>query len=308
MNTTRSAPKVSIILLNWNSYDVTEDCLLSLRELNYQNVEVVLVDNGSTDGSVEEISRNFPELRLIKNDKNLGFTGGNNVGIRDVLDRGTDYILLLNNDTVVAPDFLAELVRVAESDAKIGMLNPKIYFFEPRDRIWYAGAIHKCWWSFPKIIGLHKRDNGNYDQIREVSFVTGCALLIKAGVVRQIGLLDEMFFFGFEDVDWSVRAIQAGFKAVFVPSSVIWHKDSYVTRNNTGKQFRDYYSMRNCILFARKHLATRYWPLFVFSLGRYLVYHTAGYLVRVQFKRVAALYKGIWNGCCAKMPDKSACV
>src|SRR5258708_10223212 len=134
MNTTIS-PKVSIILLNWNSYDVTEDCLLSLRKLNYQNVEVTLVDNGSTDGSVDEISKNFPELRLVKNDKNLGFTGGNNVGIRDVLDRGTDYILLLDNDTVVAPDFLAELVRVAESDAKIGLLNPKIYFFEPHDRI-----------------------------------------------------------------------------------------------------------------------------------------------------------------------------
>jgi hypothetical protein len=294
-------PKVGIIILNWNSYEVTKDCLLSLRKLDYSNHEVVLVDNGSIDSSAEKLIETFPEIRLIKNGTNLGFTGGNNVGICDVLNRGADYLLLLNNDTVVAPNFLSELVQVAESDVKIGILNPKIYFFEPADRLWCAGGVHKTWWSFPEMLGVHQRDNGKYNQTREVSFITGCAFLIKVEVVKRIGLLDEMFFHGFEDVDWSVRSLQAGFKAVYVPAAVIWHKDSYVTKKNAGKEFRDFYSTRNSILFARKHLRRQYWPLFVLSLSRWLAYRTTGYLLRSELKRVKALYKGMWSGCFTKM-------
>src|SRR5258708_32678625 len=145
-------PKVSIVILNWNSYEVTRDCFLSLRKLASTNFEVVLVDNGSIDSSAEKLAQEFPETRVIKNDRNLGFTGGNNIGMRDALRRGTDYLLLLNNDTIVAPNFLRELVQTAERDVTIGMLNPKIYFFEPADRIWYAGGIHKRWWSFGKMV------------------------------------------------------------------------------------------------------------------------------------------------------------
>lgn len=294
-------PRVSIIILNLNSYDVTRACLVSLRELNYPNFEITLVDNGSGDSSGERLARDFPELRCIRNDENLGFTGGNNVGIRDALGRGPDYLLLLNNDTVVAANFLSELVRVAENDARIGILNPKIYFFEPADKIWCAGGIHKPWWSFAKMVGVHERDVGRYDQTREISFATGCALLIKSEVVRQIGPLDEVFFLGFEDLDWCVRALQAGFKAVYVPAAVVWHKDSYDTKKNLGKPGKDFYSIRNSILFARKHMPSRYWPLFFFSLARYLAYRTAGYLIRVELKRVKALYSGLWSGCCTRV-------
>ncbi len=293
--------RVAIIILNLNSYEVTRDCLLSLRKLEYSNLEVLLVDNGSSDSSGEHLAREFSELRFIRNDTNLGFAGGNNTGIRDALSRGPDYLLLLNNDTVVAPSFLRELVRVGERDVKIGILNPKIYFFESADRIWYAGGIHKPGWSFPKTIGVHERDVGKYDQTREISFATGCALLIKSEVVRQIGLLDEIYFLGFEDLDWCVRALQAGFKAVYVPAAVVWHKDSYDTKKNLGKPEKDFYSIRNSIFFARKHMPTRYWPLFFFSLARYLAYRTAGYLIRVELKRVKALYSGLWSGCCTKV-------
>jgi GT2 family glycosyltransferase len=303
-------PKIGIIILNWNSYEVTQDCLLSLRKLDYPDFEVVVVDNGSIEPSADKMVEGFPEIRLIKNRTNLGFTGGNNVGIRDVLSRNPDYLLLLNNDTVVAPNFLTELVQVAESDAKIGMLNPKIYFFEPADRIWYAGGMHKPWWSFPKHLGLHKRDDGKYNQTREVSFVTGCALLIKAPVVREIGLLDEMFFHSFEDADWSLRAFHAGFKAFYVPTAVIWHRDAYDTRKHAGKDFKDFYNIRNSILFARKHLQGPYWPLFLLSLGRWLAYRTIGYLLQREFKRVKALYKGIWSGCSTKISqgDTKTCI
>jgi GT2 family glycosyltransferase len=294
-------PRVCIIVLTWKTYDVTRDCLCSLRKLDYTNIEIVLVDNGSGDGSAEKLASEFPEVRLIKNEKNLGFPGGNNVAIRDALQRNPDYFLLLNNDTLVAPDFLSKLVKVAESDDKIGIVNPKILYFDPSDRIWFAGGYYKRWWSAAKIRGENRRDVGKYDGTTEISFVTGCAFLIKTSVVRQIGLLDEVFFLGLEDLDWSVRALQAGFLAFYVGSAVIWHKASYTAKKYLGKPARDFYRTRNSILLARKHVPFIYWPLFLLSLGKYVAYCSAGYLLRAEPKRVKEMYRGIWEGCTFKM-------
>ena len=294
-------PRVCIIVLTWKNYDLTRDCLCSLRKIDYANIEVVLVDNGSGDGSAEKLAVEFPEVRLIKNEKNLGFPAGNNVALRDALQRNPDYFLLLNNDTLVAPDFLSKLVKVAESDEKIGVVNPKILYFEPSDRIWFAGGFYKPWWNNGKVRGVNRRDVGKYDDIREITFVTGCALLIKTGVVRQIGLLDEIFFLGYEDLDWTVRALQAGFRAFYVGSAVIWHKASYDTKKNLGKPVKDFYSTRNSVLFARKHVPFKYWPLFLLSLGKYVAYRSAGYLLRAEPKRLSMLYRGLWDGCTTKM-------
>lgn len=297
-------PKVTIIVLNWNSYEVTRDCFLSLRKLDYPNREIVLVDNGSIDSSGERLAKEFPEVRLIRNEENLGFTGGNNVAIRDALARHTDYLLLLNNDTVVAPNFLGELVRVAENQPQIGLLNPKILYHEPSDRIWYAGGLYKPGWSFAKHLGVRTRDVGRHDEMREVSFTTGCALLLKAEAARHVGLLDEMFFFGLEDLDWCVRARDAGYKAYYVPSAVVWHRAGYVTKNNLGKPVKDFYYFRNSVLLARKHLRVWRWPIYIVSMAGHLVYRTAGYLIRCEPRRVAALYRGLWNGCTTR-PSKT---
>jgi GT2 family glycosyltransferase len=297
---TASQPKVCIIVLTWKNYDLTRDCLCSLRKIDYANIEIVLVDNGSADGSAERLESEFPEVRLIKNEKNLGFPGGNNVAIQDGMARNPDYFLLLNNDTLVAPDFLSKLVNVAQSDKKIGVLNPKILYFEPSDRIWFAGGFYKPGWNTGKVRGENRRDAGKYDDTREITFATGCAFLVKIEVVRQIGLLDENFFLGFEDLDWTVRALEAGFRAFYVGSAVIWHKSSYDTKKNLGKPVMDYYRTRNCILVARKHVPRRYWPLFLLSLGKYVVYRSAGYLLRAEPKRISMLYRGLWAGCTTK--------
>ncbi|HKD78937.1 MAG TPA: glycosyltransferase family 2 protein [Candidatus Angelobacter sp.] len=290
-------PKVSVIILNWNSYEVTKDCLASLEKSDYTNFEIVLVDNGSKDGSADKLAAEFPPVRVIRNETNLGFTGGNNVGIRDALKRGTDYLLLLNNDTVVAPDCLTELIRVAESEAKIGILNPKIYFFEPPDLIWYGGGKHKTWWSFPKHLEYRKRDQNEKGPANEVSFITGCAFLIKNEVVSRIGLLDEQLFLGVEDLDLSIRAMRAGYKAIYVPAAVIWHKVSVDTEKNLGLPMRDFYYTRNSILVARKNLPARYWPLYLASIARYLAYATAVHVLKAEMPRLKALYKGVWSGC-----------
>ncbi|HWH58321.1 MAG TPA: glycosyltransferase family 2 protein [Terriglobales bacterium] len=293
---TSDAPKVSIIILTWNSYEVTRDCLASIDKIDYPNREVLVVDNGSGDGSPDRLAEEFPFVRFIRNERNLGFTGGNNVGIRVALTRRPDYLLLLNNDTVVASNFLSQMIDLAETDPTIGILTPKIYFADPSDRIWFAGGRYRKGRSFPECFGMGRRDDGSYDQTREVSFVSGCAFLIKTEVVEKIGLLDESLFLGFEDLDWSIRAANAGFKAMYVANAVIWHKEGYDTKKNLGKAGKDFYYVRNSIVMARKHLSRVYWPLFALSLSKYLAYRSLGYLIRGEPGRVKALLRGIPAG------------
>jgi GT2 family glycosyltransferase len=262
------------------------------------------VDNGSVDGSGRKLAQDFPDVRVIFNDKNLGFTGGNNVGMRDALARETDYLLLLNNDTIVAPNFLTELINVAESDERIGMVNPKIYYFEPADKIWYAGGEYVPWKTFPIHVGLRESDVGSYDQTKEVSFVSGCALLVRAEAARKIGLLDEIFFVGYEDVDWSVRTLRAGYKAMYAPASIVWHRDSYVTKKSMGFAIRDFYNMRNAVLCARKYLPRHQLPLFAYSMSKYVGYVTLRSLMQADFKRAAGLYRGLWDGWRTAIPEK----
>lgn len=297
-------PRVSIIILNWNSFEVTLECLLSLRKMDYRNFEVVVVDNGSVDSSAEELLKSAPEIRLIRNETNRGFAGGCNAGMRDALGRATDYVLLLNNDTVVAPDFLRELVQVAESDTKIGALSPKILFFDRPDRLNYAGGTHRFWRLFPEQFGIRQRDDGRFDQTREVSFLTGCALLIRAAVVRQVGVLEEVYFHFYEDIEWSLRVIAAGFKAMYVPKAVIWHREHYVTSRNHGNGFIEYYLARNNVIFARKHVPWRLWPFKMPFFAAWMMYRTLIFAACLDWRKTSSLYKGLWAGCVARLPEE----
>jgi GT2 family glycosyltransferase len=292
----KELPRVTIVILNWNGWEVTSDCLNSLKQISYPNYNIVIVDNGSTDCSIERLSAAFPDVELIKNERNLGFAGGNNVGIRYALKRGAQYILLLNNDTVVSSSFLASMIRVAEQNPKIGILNPKIYYLDPPGRIWYAGGQFSLWKGFAHHIGQRKRDDARYANTREVSFITGCAFLIKAEVIAQIGLLDERFFMVCEDTDWSLRSLKAGFKAVYVADAVVLHRESYTINSKVGKWMRDYHNMRSSALLIRKHAKVYHWPSFCFFLGTRLVYRTLGYIALGQFDRLRAQYRGLWDG------------
>ena len=299
-----SEPRVTIVILNWNSFEVTLDCLLSLRKMEYRNFEVILVDNGSVDGSPTKLQENAPEIRLIRNATNLGFAAGCNVGIRDAIRRGTDYVLLLNNDTIVAPDFLTQLVSVAESNEKIGAASPKVLFFDHPDRLNYAGGEHRRWRLFPKVFGLRKLNDGAFDKAREVSFLTGCAFLIKAEVVRKIGVLEEVYFHFYEDIEWSLRVLKAGYKAMYVPSAVIWHKEHYVTDKNQGNGFIEFYLARANMIFARKHVPLKLWPFKMPFFAAWMVYRTLVFSFRLDWTKVLALYKGFWAGCFLKLPHE----
>jgi GT2 family glycosyltransferase len=252
-------PKVVIVVLNWNGKHVTVECLESLVEVDYSNYEILLVDNGSTDGSQECFRARYPEITLLDNGVNLGFAEGNNVGIRWAIDRYADYILLLNNDTVAHERFLAELVRVAERDSQIGFVGPKIYYYNcngRRDVIAFAGGRINLWIGKARNIGDREKDVGQHDDIAKVSYIQGACLLVRREVVQQIGLLDSTLFAYWEETDWCMRGYRAGYRSVFVPRAKIWHK---VAASSGGRRSM-YYITRNRFWFMKKHATRKQYP------------------------------------------------
>jgi len=289
-------PKVGIVILNWNGKAVSSECLDSLKKTKYPNLEIYLVDNASTDGSQKHFKTNYPWVILIENGENLGFTGGNNKGIREALKRGANYILLLNNDTIVAPDFLNELVKAGQKRGDVGILCPKIYYYDYPDMLWYAGGNISLFRGIPKHFGFQKKDNRKYDQEYEVNFITGCAFLIKREVIEKIGLLDENLFIYSEDSDWSLRALKAGYKGLYVPSSKIWHKEGIDSKKNRGNDFRMYLGTRNIMYVMYKHTSSVQFVLFlVYFFINWMLSHTVKRTLKGEFKILLSIWKGFFE-------------
>jgi hypothetical protein len=215
-------------------------------------MRILVVDNASSDDSVASIRREFPSVEVIVNALNLRFAGGNNVGIRHALQKGTEYVLLLNNDTTVDPEFLTELVKRAEGDPAIGMVGAKIYYYSDPGRIWFAGGRIEWWKGWISHIGLRESDHGQHDTSADVDYITGCCLLVKRSVIDKTGMLDERFFMYGEDVDWCLRAQRAGFRLLYEPRAKVWHKLSV----SSGGHF-SWYKNRNK-LKSTVRLALRY--------------------------------------------------
>lgn len=231
------APRVAVIVLNWNGKALTLDCVKSLLELRAPNVETVVVDNASTDGSAEAVREAFGDrVSVIVNDDNLGFAEGNNVGIRYALERGADFVLLLNNDTVVDADLIDCMLRPFDGAADIGVTGPKIYYYTPRDQIWFAGGEVFLWRGVSRHIGIREKDRGQFDQRRDVDYVTGCALMAKREVFESAGSLDPSYVAYYEDVDFCMRARRAGFRIVYVPDGKVWHKVSASTGGQMSRR------------------------------------------------------------------------
>jgi GT2 family glycosyltransferase len=242
--------RVAIIVLNWNGRDDTLDCLASLDCLDYPAYEVVVVDNGSSDDSVAAIRAAYPQVTLVETGDNLGYVGGNNVGLEHARAIGAGYALLLNNDTTVAPNFLSLLVAAAEENLAAGIVGPMIYYFDQPNVIWSAGGGVDWGQGDTWMIGLNEEDRGQFGKSpRPVDFVTGCALLVKMSLVEQVGLLDPRFFAYYEESEWCVRAAHSGFKILHVPQAKIWHKISPNAREASPQVH--YYMTRNRLLFLK---------------------------------------------------------
>ena len=295
---------VAIVILNWNGWEDTIECLESLYQIDYSNYRIVLVDNNSSNESplkikdyaegkikvesnffeynennkpiqIKEYSKEESEsitnkkdltgnnLILIKNDTNYGFAEGNNIGIRYALQTlNADYVLLLNNDTIVDKDFLEEMVSLGEVDENIGIIGPKIYYYNDPDIIWCIGG--KIDWKLARglHIGTNEVDNGQYNRTEEFDYVSGSAFLVKREVIDRVGLMDKKFFLYFEETDLALRASKNGYKSVYAPEAKIWHK---VSKSGGGlsKPIGLYYITRNRWLFMKKWAKKSDYVLFV---------------------------------------------
>lgn len=246
-------PKVAIVVLNWNRASDTIACVDSLQNLVYPNIEIVVIDNASTDGSVEALETKFPALTIIRNSRNLGYAGGNNVGIGHALDHGAEYVLVLNNDTIVDKDLVGGLVAAMQREPHAGVAAPKIYDFQEPTKIWFAGASIDWETGESPHTGLGERDSGQFNRVIEVDRVTGCAMMVGRTVFERVGLLDPDYFLYYEDTDLCVRAAKAGFKSYCVQTAKVWHKESSSTKASQGSDLHAYYHTRNRLLFLRKH-------------------------------------------------------
>ena len=246
--------RVAVIVLNWNGCEDTLACLTSLSAVNYYPLDVILVDNGSTDGSLEAVRASFPAVTVLETGENLGFAEGNNVGLRHALACGADYVLLLNNDTEVAPDFISALVDAVESTPQAGVAGPTIYYFDRPTIIWSAGGVIDWRRGDSHMMGLDEEDKGQYDAIREVDFVTGCALLVRREAVERAGVLDSRFFIYYEETEWCVRVARAGYRILHVPQARVWHKIRPVQQAASSRIH--YLMTRNRLLFLKSTRAS----------------------------------------------------
>jgi len=285
-------PKVAIILLNLNGYEDTRDCLTSLQALRYSDFEVMVVDNGSSDDSAARLKREFPGITLLVSKENTGFTGGNNLAIEQALTNGATYVLLLNNDTRVDPQFVTELVQTGESDLSIGILGPKIFYASEPQRIWYAGGkVRFARGSCDQAGKDTFEEDGKFSRTEDTGFVTGCAMMVKAAVFRKTGLLDTRLFMYWEDNDFCVRARRDGFRCVFVPSARVWHKVSRTSAANSA--FTLFLSTRNQLIWIARYVPFPLKPVaLAYTLFRKLV--KAVLFIFKSRASAAAIWAGIW--------------
>jgi len=247
-------PKVSIIILHLKDIPCLVDCIVSLNKITYQNYDIIIVHNGPKDKTllktISPISQHV--AKIIDTGENLGFAKANNIGIREAIKDGTDYILLLNDDTVVSKDFLDILVYAGENNPDAAMLGPYIYFYTEPKKIWFAGAKFDELTgiaSFPKAEQIFTHE---FLKPKESDFITGCAVLAKRESIEKIGLLDERFFIYWEDVDWGLRVKKAGIKNLVIPQAKIWHKVT-VSLGGQESSIRMYFKTRSHLLLAKLH-------------------------------------------------------
>jgi GT2 family glycosyltransferase len=341
-------PKVSIIILNWNGWKDTIECLESLYQIDYPSYDIIVVDNASKDESIQKIkeyangdikvkSKYFtynPEnkpikiidytnknldlgnqffrkylflpsnrkLILIKNDQNYGFAEGNNIAVRYALKTlNSQYIIFLNNDTVVEKQFVTEMVKYAEKNEKIGIVGSKIYYYDSereKNVIWFAGGSINKWSGKTSHEGRNKVDSNIYNYIKECDFITGCSLLIKCKLLDQLEGFDQTYFAYYEDADLSTRAKKIGWKNIYVPTSKVWHKVSRSTsKNGESSPTSVYYMTRNRIIFTKKHNSKKILYLLCYmAIYRHAACLVKYFILKRNTKLMKSFYKGLIDG------------
>lgn len=251
-NLMKELPLVSIVSVQYGHPDVTLEMIQSLKQISYPNFEIIIVDNASPNGNPDIVKEKYSDIVYIKSDENLGFAGGNNLGF-DVA-KGK-YILMLNNDTEVEVGFLEPLVEKMESNPKIGIVSPKIRFFHSPDTLQYVGYENiNPITQRGGAKGFGEKDKGQYEEDAEAAYGHGAAMMIPMSVVKEVGLMADVFFLYYEELDWAHRIRNAGYKIFYVHNSLIYHKESVSTGGRVSA-LRAYYMTRNRILYLRRNFS-----------------------------------------------------
>lgn len=293
-------PKVVILTLNWNGRDSTLECVASLKSLVYPNYEIVVVDNGSADGSVPAFRARFPDITIIENGRNLGYAQGFNTGLRFAAEHGADYFLILNNDTVMDKWALKELVRVAEADPQIGFVSGKVYFYDEPSLLQTVGRLDDPVFIVGGHLGYGELDQGQYDAVRECDFVDDVFLLVNSEILEKVGGYDPTFFLMYEETDWCARVRRAGYKIVYTPDAKVWHKGNRDHAGGMSPTHR-FYLARNQIPFMRRNASPEQFRRFLLALlcsfkAPYAPRQTWRFLKRRQFQLLSAYWRGIGSG------------
>ncbi len=245
---------VWIVVLNWNGPDDTVECVESCLKIKYEPFHIVIVDNHSTDNSVEIFQRNFPTVPLIITEENLGYAGGNNVGIKYALKQSADYVLLLNNDVVVEPDVLSELIEGMHAYPAATMAAPKVMYYDTRNVVSSMGTSMDWFKLRPYLSECNQVDHGQYVNVVKKNILVGCALMVRSDMLNEVGLIDENFFMLHEEADWCLRNLRFGYENIVVPKGVVYHKGSKTTRTIPNfSEVSHYYSIRNFLYMCHKN-------------------------------------------------------
>lgn len=285
-----SQPLVSIIVPTYNLKNTFRECLSSIKKLNYPNKEIIIVDNASTDGTAEMVKRDFKNVSLIRNKKNLGSTGGMNTGLKKA--KG-DYLMFVDHDNILDKNMLTEMVNYALTDSTIGIVVPKIYYWEKKNIIWAAGT------SVDMVTGINiareGEDKGQYDDVEEVS-IAPANFLVSKKVIDQIGFYDDTFFVCYEDSDFCARVRKARYKIVYIPTAFCYHKFPLLSKVQSKKRWlsRAYYASRNKIVFMKKH--SPYFSIFVLLYPVWFIVYTFQALKYRNLNALKNFYKGMFDG------------
>jgi GT2 family glycosyltransferase len=247
-----TSPLVACVVLNFNRRDDTVQCLTSIIQNTYQNKRIILLDNASNDGTLATVRALFPQVKILELQSNGGYAGNNNLGIQLAMQDGAEWVYVLNEDTVLSPDCISQLVSVGESEPGIGIVGPMVYHYDEPDIIQSAGGrLDKYYHGWH--LAQNEPDRGQFQSPHPVEWISGCGIMVRRALIEQVGTIDERFFYYVEELEWCVRAREAGWQIVHVPGAKLWHKG--VQRNYQPQPIVTYYATRNRLLLLSKHHA-----------------------------------------------------
>lgn len=285
-----SKPPVGVVIVNWNLKDSLRETLRSFRQVNYPGLKIVVSDNASTDGSVEMVREEFPEVRLLTREKGVGYAKGANLGMESLVHE-TKYIFSTTNDVEVDPEIINVLVEYAEAHPQVGVLGCKIYYHNQDDLLWSAGGRVHPLVGHAYHFGWNRRDAPRYNQTRECDFVTGCGFLLRTDVASRVNFFDASLVFYTEDTDLCFRVRKAGYQVVYLPQARMWHKTSTTLAKNRALQL--HYITRNMLYLFQRHPIGYHPFTFLAHLLVWCPFKMAVYLVGFRWKNVSGIFNGI---------------